>query len=49
MILVDVKYRFIQESIKLGEIKVRYISTELNWADVHEGPCAKEAQGCLIF
>ena len=31
---VDVKYRSVQESIKLGEIKVRYISTDLNWADV---------------
>ncbi len=31
---VDVKYRSVQESIKLGEIRVRYISTELNWADV---------------
>ena len=31
---VDVKFRFVQESIKMGEIRVRYISTELNWADV---------------
>ena len=31
---VDVKFRSVQESIKLGEIRVRYISTELNWADV---------------
>ncbi len=31
---VDVKFRAVQESIKLGEISVRYISTELNWADV---------------
>ena len=31
---VDVKYRSVKESIKLGEIRVRYISTELNWADV---------------
>ncbi len=31
---VDVKYRSVQESIKLGEIRVRYISTELKWADV---------------
>ncbi len=31
---VDVKVRSVQESIKLGEIRVRYISTELNWADV---------------
>jgi hypothetical protein len=31
---VDVKYRSVQESIKMGEIRVRYISTELNWADV---------------
>jgi hypothetical protein len=29
----DVKYCFIQESITMGEIRVRYISTELNWAD----------------
>ena len=31
---VDVKFRFVQESIKMGEIRVRYIPTELNWADV---------------
>ena len=31
---VDVKFRRVQKSIKLGEIRVRYISTELNWADV---------------
>ncbi len=31
---VDVKFRSVQESFKLGEIRVRYISTELNWADV---------------
>jgi len=31
---VDVKFRSVQESIKMGEIRVRYISTELNWADV---------------
>ena len=31
---VDVKFRFVQESIKMGEIRIRYISTELNWADV---------------
>ena len=31
---VDVKFRSVQESIKLGEIRVRYISTEHNWADV---------------
>ena len=31
---VDVKFRSVQESIKMGEISVRYISTELNWADV---------------
>jgi hypothetical protein len=31
---VDVKFLSVQESIKLGEIRVRYISTELNWADV---------------
>jgi hypothetical protein len=31
---VDVKYRSVQESIKLGEIRVRHISKELNWADV---------------
>jgi hypothetical protein len=31
---VDVKFRSVQESIKLGEIRVRYIPTELNWADV---------------
>ena len=30
----DVKYCFIQESITMGEIRVWYISTELNWADV---------------
>ena len=31
---VDVKFRFVQESIKMGEIRIRYISTELNWEDV---------------
>ena len=31
---VDVKYRFIQESIKMEEIGVRCLSTKLNWADV---------------
>jgi hypothetical protein len=31
---VDVEYSFIQESITMGEIRVRYISAELNWADV---------------
>ncbi len=31
---VDVKFRSVQESIKLGEIRVRYISTELNRAEV---------------
>ena len=31
---VDVKFRFVQESIKMGEIRIRYISTELNWVDV---------------
>ena len=31
---VDVKFRFVQESIKMREIRIRYISTELNWADV---------------
>ena len=31
---VDVKFCRVQESIKLGEIRVIYISTELNWADV---------------
>ena len=31
---VDVKFRSVQESIKLGETMVRYISTELNWTDV---------------
>jgi hypothetical protein len=31
---VDVKFRSVQESIKMGKIRVRYISTELNWADV---------------
>jgi hypothetical protein len=31
---VDVKFRSVEESIKLGEIRVRYISTELNSADV---------------
>ena len=31
---VDVKFRFVQESIRMGEIRIRYISTELNWADV---------------
>ena len=31
---VDVKFRSVQETIKLGEIRVRYISIELNWADV---------------
>ena len=31
---VDVKFRFVQESIKMGEIRIRYISTELNWAHV---------------
>jgi hypothetical protein len=31
---VDVKFRSVQERIKLGEMRVRYISAELNWADV---------------
>ena len=31
---VDVKFRFVQESVKMGEIRIQYISTELNWADV---------------
>ena len=31
---VDVKFRSVQECIKLGKIRVRYISTELNWADL---------------
>ena len=31
---VDVKFRFVQENIKMGEIRIRYISTERNWADV---------------
>ena len=31
---VDVKFRFVQESIKMGEIRIRYISTEFNWEDV---------------
>ena len=31
---VDVKFRSVQESIKLGEIRVRYISTKLNWVDL---------------
>ena len=31
---VDVKFRFVQESIKMGEIRIRYISTELNCEDV---------------
>jgi hypothetical protein len=31
---VDVKFRSVQESIKLGEIRVRYISTKINRADV---------------
>jgi hypothetical protein len=31
---VDFKFRSVQESIKLGEIRVRYISTEIKWADV---------------
>ena len=31
---VDVKFRFFQESIKMEEIRIRYISTELNWEDV---------------
>ena len=31
---VDVKFRCVQESIKMGELRIRYISTELNWADV---------------
>jgi hypothetical protein len=31
---VDVKYRFIQESIRMEEIGVRCLSTKLNWADV---------------
>ena len=31
---VDVKFHFVQESIKMGETRIRYISTELNWADV---------------
>ena len=31
---VDVKFRFVQESVKMGEIRIRYIATELNWVDV---------------
>jgi len=31
---IDIKYCFIEEIMKLREIRVRYISTELNWADV---------------
>ena len=31
---VDVKFRFVQESIKMGETRIRYISTEINWEDV---------------
>ena len=31
---VDDKFWFVQESIKMGEIRIRYISTELNWEDV---------------
>ena len=31
---IDVKFRSVQECITLGKIRVRYISTELNWADV---------------
>ena len=31
---IDVKYRFVQNSIKMGGIRIRYNSTELNWADV---------------
>jgi hypothetical protein len=31
---VDIKFRFVQESVKMGEIRIRYISTELNWTDV---------------
>ena len=31
---VDVKFRFVQESVKMGEIRIRYMSTELNWTDV---------------
>ncbi len=31
---VDVIFRSVQESIKLGEVRVRYILTELNCADV---------------
>ncbi len=31
---VDVKFRVVQESIKLGEIRVWYILTEINWVDV---------------
>jgi hypothetical protein len=31
---VDVKFHSVQESIKLREIRFRYISTELNWSDM---------------
>ena len=31
---IHVKFRFVQESIKMEEIRIRHISTELNWADV---------------
>jgi len=31
---VDVKFRSVQGSIKLGEIRARFISTEFNWADM---------------
>ena len=31
---VDIKFLFDQESIKMGEIRIRYISTDLKWADV---------------